>query len=201
MKLVQATVSKHPREVTTKYGQRSVLDCLTRDGEQLTVWRRGGDLEVLGRYPGERVMLAVDSKGKVSLIEHGGSGLNKGNGASALPDTTPIVPLFHTELNPSSTNNSRNVFNDVPNALPSQTPAERTALGSPKASANSTYNQSSGKGSGAPEIRDYTDRLAKLYSHCYRTVKAEMDDGDLPAEALKDIATTIFIQTSRKFNL
>lgn len=47
MKLVQATVLKHPREVTTKYGQRSVLDCLTRDGEQLTVWRRGGDLEVL----------------------------------------------------------------------------------------------------------------------------------------------------------
>lgn len=147
-------------------------------------------------------MLAVDSKGKVSLIEHGGSGLTKGNGASALPDTTPIVPLFHTELNPSSTNNnSRNVSNDGLSALPSQTPAERTESGAPKASANSTHNQSNGNGSRAPEIRDYTDRLAKLYSHCYRTVKAEMDDGDLPAEALKDIATTIFIQTSRKFNL
>lgn len=138
MKLVQATVASSPREVTTKYGDRVVLDCVTHTGEQVTVWRRGGDREVLGRCPNERVTLAVDNKGKYSLIEHAGS---------RLTTTEP-------------TNNSK-----------------------------------------AEEIRDYTQRLAKLYSHCFRTVNSEMKDSGLPVEALKDISTSLFIQTTRKFDL
>ena len=138
MKLVQATVAKAPREVTTKYGDRVVLDCVTHTGEQVTIWRNAGDEQVLGRCPNERVTLAVDNKGKYSLIEHAGSRLT----------TT------------QATNNSK-----------------------------------------AEEIRDYTQRLAKLYSHCFRTVNAETKDSGLPIEAIQDISTNLFIQTTRKFGL
>lgn len=177
MKLIQATVLKTPREVTTKYGQRSVLTCLTRDGKEVTVWRPGGDREVLGRCVNERVMLAIDSKGKVSLIEHGGSLLSKGNGNSILPSTTP------SNLPVSSNGNGK---------LPSTTPSNLS---------QQTQSQSNGNGSRAPEIRDYTERLAKLYAHCFKTVKAEMNGTDLPIEAIKDISTSVFIQTTKKFNL
>ena len=139
MKLIEATVVKAPREVSTKYGDRIVLDCVTRDGNEVTIWRNGGDKEVLGRRPNERVTLAVDSKGKYSLIEHAGSKF-------------------------STTSDDKD-------------------------------------GSKAPEIRDYTQRLAKLYSHCYRTVNIEMRNSGLPQECLKDIATSLFIQTTRKFDL
>ena len=138
MKLIQATVTKHPREVTTKYGDRVVLDCVTHTGEQVTIWRNAGDEQVLGRCPNEGVTLAVDSKGKYSLIEHAGS---------KLTTTEPA-------------NNSK-----------------------------------------AEEIRDYTQRLAKLYSHCFRTVNAEMKDSGLPIEAIQDISTSLFTQTTRKFDL
>ncbi len=142
MKLIQATVASAPREVTTKYGARTVLDCVTATGEEVTIWRGAGDSEVLGRYPNERVTLAVDSKGKYSLIEHAGSGLG------TTPSTSQPI------------NNSK-----------------------------------------AEEIRDYTQRLAKLYSYCYKTVNEEMARSDLPVECLKDIATNLFNQTTHKFDL
>ena len=143
MKLVQATVCNPPREVKTKYGQRTVLDCITHTGEEVTIWRKGGDREVLGRCQNERVTLAVDSKGKYTLIEHAGSGL------------------------------------DTPQAKPQPAPSN----------------------SKADEIRDYTKRLAKLYSHCFKTVNEEMKDSGLPVECIKDITTGLFIQTTRKFDL
>lgn len=141
MKLIQATVAKAPREVTTKYGARIVLDCVTHTGEQVTIWRNAGDTDVLGRCPNERVTLSLDSKGKYSLIEHAGSGLTA---------TEPTIQPTTSK---------------------------------------------------ADEIRDYTQRLAKLYSHCFRTVNAEMKDSGLPVENIKDISTTLFIQTARKFDL
>lgn len=147
MKLVQATVTSAPREVKTKYGDRVVLDCLTHTGEQITIWRNAGDREVLGRCPNERVTLAVDSKGKYSLIEHAGSRLN------TVSSDAPQQPVAAPET------------------------------------------------SRADEIRDYTQRLAKLYSHCFKTISIEMKDSGLPVEAVKDVATSIFIQTQRKFNL
>jgi hypothetical protein len=109
MKLIQATVTKAPREVTTKYGDRVVLDCVTHAGEQVTVWHKAGDREVLGRCPNERVTLAVDSKGKYSVIEHA---------------QAHVSSVSHPEPN---TNTSK-----------------------------------------ADDIRDYTQKLAKLYSHCFR---------------------------------
>ena len=69
MKLLDARVNGNPRQVNTKYGEKSVLDVVTSEGEY-TVWRPANDREVLGRRNGERVTISLDSKGKVSLVEH-----------------------------------------------------------------------------------------------------------------------------------
>jgi hypothetical protein len=70
MKLMQARVNGNPRQVTTKYGEKSVLDVVTAEGQNLAIWRPVGDMEVMGRVNGERVSIAIDSKGKASLVEH-----------------------------------------------------------------------------------------------------------------------------------
>jgi hypothetical protein len=69
MKLLDARVNGMPRQVSTKYGEKAVLDVATSEGN-FTVWRPAGDMEVMGRRNGERVSIAIDSKGKASLVEH-----------------------------------------------------------------------------------------------------------------------------------
>lgn len=69
MKLLDARVNGMPRQVQTKYGEKSVLDVATSEGN-FTIWRPAGDREVMGRVNGERVSIAVDSQGKASLVEH-----------------------------------------------------------------------------------------------------------------------------------
>jgi hypothetical protein len=70
MKLLEARVNGNPRQVTTKFGEKSVMDVVTTENEEITIWRPAGDLEVMGRMNGERVSIAIDSKGKASLVEH-----------------------------------------------------------------------------------------------------------------------------------
>ena len=69
MKLLDARVNGMPRQVSTKYGEKSVLDVATSEGAY-TIWRPAGDSEVMGRRNGERVTISLDSKGKVSLVDH-----------------------------------------------------------------------------------------------------------------------------------
>ena len=69
MKLLDARVNGMPRQVTTKYGEKSVLDVATSEGNY-TIWRPAGDSEVMGRRNGERVTITLDSKGKASLVDH-----------------------------------------------------------------------------------------------------------------------------------
>jgi hypothetical protein len=70
MKLFEARVNGNPRQVNTKYGEKAVMDVVTTDGTEIAIWRPAGDLEVMGRRNGERVSIALDSKGKASLVEH-----------------------------------------------------------------------------------------------------------------------------------
>jgi hypothetical protein len=70
MKLLEARVNGNPRQVSTKFGEKSVMDVLTTENEEITIWRPAGDMEVMGRMNGERVSIAIDSKGKASLVEH-----------------------------------------------------------------------------------------------------------------------------------
>ena len=69
MKLLDARVNGMPRQVKTKYGEKAVLDVATSDGS-FTIWSSPDNREVMGRMNGERVSVAIDSKGKASLVEH-----------------------------------------------------------------------------------------------------------------------------------
>ena len=70
MKLLEAHVNGNPRQVNTKYGEKAVMDVVTADGTEIAIWRPAGDMDVMGRMNGERVSIAIDSKGKASLVEH-----------------------------------------------------------------------------------------------------------------------------------
>jgi hypothetical protein len=144
MKLLDARVNGSPRQVSTKYGEKSVLDVATSEGE-FTIWRPSGDTEIMGRQNGERVKIAIDSKGKASLVEH----------CSTAPQQAQMG--FATE------------------------PAPETSR--------------------SAEIADYIGRLGKLYRHCLDTAASMPTTIDLNAPQVKDIATTIFIQTVRHFDL
>jgi hypothetical protein len=51
------------------------------------------------------------------------------------------------------------------------------------------------------EIADYIQRLGKLYNHCLSTAASMPTSLELDAHSVKDVGTTIFIQTVRHFDL
>ena len=89
MKLIQAYVNGNPRQVTTKYGERSVMDVRLADGGTATIWGNVNCSDILNRANGERVQVALDSKEKYHVVEHAGSAVatqpayNAHNGRSA----------------------------------------------------------------------------------------------------------------------
>ena len=74
MKLITGIVNSYGRNVTTKYGDRSVVDVLI-NGQKEAVWGSSNCHDIVGRHPGERITLGQDSKGKLHIIEHAGSNL------------------------------------------------------------------------------------------------------------------------------
>jgi hypothetical protein len=146
MKLLDARVNGMPRQVATKYGDKSVLDVVTSEGSY-TVWRPAGDMEVMGRRNGERVSISLDSKGKASLVEH----------CSTKPQQAKLAQMGFATETPETTRSA--------------------------------------------EIADYIQRLGKLYSHCLTTAANMPTEIELDAPQVKDIATTLFIQTTKHFNL
>lgn len=93
MKLIQAIALDRPREVTTKYGQRLVIDCRNRDtGETFPIWR-GVDDDYSRRYviKNSPLTVGIDSKGKYSLIEDS----NLTNLGQPLPETVPVKPVHN----------------------------------------------------------------------------------------------------------
>lgn len=144
MKLIEAKVKGQPRNVFTKHGERSVMDCITADGESITVWRPAGDSEVMARANGERVTLSRDSKGKISLVE---TARNRAEQQWQQP-----AKLAHR--------------------------SERSA-----------------------DIADYIERLGKLYSYCFKTASEQLAHSELGRPQIKDVSTTLFIQTVKHFDL
>jgi hypothetical protein len=72
MQLIQAIAQDYPRKVTTKYGERIVIDAIRPDnGEKVTIWR-GGDDEYSQRFVTRNspITLTLDSKGKYNLVEN-----------------------------------------------------------------------------------------------------------------------------------
>lgn len=154
MKLLDARVNGIPRQVSTKYGEKVVLDVATSEGN-FTVWRPAGDMEVMGRRNGERVSITIDSKGKASLVEHCSTAPQQAQ--AQINNERSQRRGFTTENAPETTRSA--------------------------------------------EIADYINRLGKLYSHCLTTAANMPTSVDLNAPQVKDIATTLFIQTTKHFNL
>jgi hypothetical protein len=72
MKLIEAIATENPREVTTKYGQRLVIDAINRTtGEKITLWRPAND-DYSRQYiiKNSPLTVGIDSAGKYSLIEN-----------------------------------------------------------------------------------------------------------------------------------
>jgi hypothetical protein len=51
------------------------------------------------------------------------------------------------------------------------------------------------------DIKNYVERLGKLYSHCYSTATNQLESTGLDKPEIKDVATSLFIQTTRHFNI
>ena len=142
MQLLAAEVTKKARTVETKYGTRTVFDCVC-DHREVTIWRKGNDPYALSLTPNQKVTLSRDSAGKYNLVE----------GIEPLPPETPTNPA------------------DI------------------------------GQNGRSDEIRLYTEKLAKLYAHCYRQASKEMGGFIADEEGLRAIASCLFIQTTKHFNL
>jgi hypothetical protein len=51
------------------------------------------------------------------------------------------------------------------------------------------------------EIADYIERLGKLYKHCFKAASQALEHSELGRPQIKDVSTTLFIQTVKHFNL
>jgi hypothetical protein len=78
MKLLTATLIKPVRQVQTKYGVRTVADCIDENGNTQTIWRPENDSTLTGLAVNSRLTLTVDSKGKINLVDN--------------PSPAPIAP-------------------------------------------------------------------------------------------------------------
>ena len=101
MQLIEAMATDRARRVNTKYGERTVIDCVRRDnGEKVTVWR-GGDDEYSQKYviKNARLTLTLDNKGKYSLIEDP----NLVNLGQPLPvEPVPVKPVYDHKITQNS---------------------------------------------------------------------------------------------------
>jgi hypothetical protein len=51
------------------------------------------------------------------------------------------------------------------------------------------------------QIKQYVVGLGKVYGHCYTTAKKQVENTGLAQPEINDVATTLFIQTVRHFNI
>ena len=92
MKLLTATIVKPARQVATKYGTRTVTDAIDQNGNEQTIWRPANDPVLTGLSVNSPITLAVDSKGKISLVD------NQDKTAIATnPEPTQSSDLSNTE--------------------------------------------------------------------------------------------------------
>lgn len=70
MKLLTATLIKPARQVQTKFGIRTVADCVDENGNTQTIWRPENDPALTNLAVNSRLTLTLDSKGKVNLIDN-----------------------------------------------------------------------------------------------------------------------------------
>ena len=94
MQLIEAIAQSPARRVNTKYGERTVIDCVRRDtGEKVTVWRSGDDdYSQKHVIRNARLTLTLDNKGRYNLVEDP----NLVNLGTPLPtETVPVKPVHN----------------------------------------------------------------------------------------------------------
>jgi len=164
VQLIEALATDRARRVTTKYGERTVIDAVRRDtGEKVTIWR-GGDDDYSQKHiiKNARLTLTLDNKGKYSLIEDP----NLANLGQPLPDSpVPVRPLHNT--------------NHV------------IAQNSEK------HNESELSPNEKREIANYVSEMGKLYGFCLQ----QAENLNLEGEDRRCVATSLFIQATKHFNL
>ncbi len=95
MKLTTAIISSNPREVATKFGQRTVIDAIRTDtNETIAIWRPPNDRYVQKLGKDDRVSIAIDEKGKLTLVEEESPASSE---PSPSPSSTANLPLSLSE--------------------------------------------------------------------------------------------------------
>lgn len=143
MQLIQAKITGQPRTVQTKHGDRSVVDARAANGENLTIWRPANDPAVMRLANGERVQLAIDAKGKVSLVETAFDRAENNR-----PEISPVVGNQTIPTRPMG-------FVTAPFEAETKL-RQQLAAAAPMPQGESR----------SVEIADYIERLGKLYSYC-----------------------------------
>jgi hypothetical protein len=148
MQLIEAMATDRARRVTTKYGERTVIDAVRRDtGEKVTVWR-GGDDEYSQKHviKNARLTLTLDNKGKYSLIEDP----NLVSLGQPLPvEPVPVKPV-HNFNHKIEENSEKPSQNDQSSLSPNQ----------------------------KREIANYISEMTKLYGFCLTQAESLGVDGE-----------------------
>ena len=171
MQLIEAMATDRARRVNTKYGERTVIDCVRRDnGEKVTVWR-GGDDEYSQKYviKNARLTLTLDNKGKYNLVED-----------PALTNLGQPLPESPVPVKP------------VSRYLASNNPPIPNYSEKPNDSDQSLLNPSQKR-----EIAQYIREMAKLYGFCLQ----QADGLGVEGEDRRAIATTLYLSAQKKFAL
>ena len=91
MQLLTAILTKPARQVTTKYGERTVADVRLADGTKTALWRPANDQALANLTTGQAVTVAKDSKGKINLVDNAPAG-----------EVVTIAPIETTGINPDT---------------------------------------------------------------------------------------------------
>jgi hypothetical protein len=146
--IVEYAVINRAKQVTIKNGRKAgqnqiVVDIQRQNGEEHTAWYPADRQDILA-LEGTTTPIAIDSKGKVRIVES----------ANTAPAPAP------TQHRP------------IPNPPPQ---------------------------SKAAEIDTYINQRVALYRACWSRVAGQFDG--LSEESIRAITTTIFIDTTRNFDL
>jgi hypothetical protein len=179
MQLIFAIAKGTPRQVNTKYGQKTVIDATGNNGEEITIWRGGDDQSpaLKSIANGSRITVGLDSKGKYSLIEAPAD--------RAVQVAKPISPELAQVSRPMG------FAVDLPFEAEQRLRAQMATTVAPPVA-----NEMAESGRSA-EIADYINRLGKLYGHCYGVAAQQLENVPLGTPEVKDVATTLFIRAAR----
>jgi hypothetical protein len=188
MQLIFAIAKGTPRQVSTKYGQKTVIDATGNNGEEITIWRGGDDQSpaLKSIANGSRITVGLDSKGKYSLIEAPADRVAQA--------AKPISPELVEVSRPMG-------FAVAPSPVSLPFEAEQGLRAQMAAAVAPPVADGMAERGRSAEIADYINRLGKLYGHCYGVAAQQLESTALATPEVKDVATTIFIHTLRHFNL